>query len=289
MPGECSRFERSCGKCPVLGSDQENDWSRRIWINKMDAWRDVRLVGVAPSNWLAEKARASSLFSGRHIEVIPNGIDIDRYTPGDRMEARRQLGLPENRHLILYGANHAFSDANKGLDLLLAALHHLSLKSRQNTELIIFGEDFDCSASDCILPVRNLGEIKNEEQMVLLYRAGDIFVAPSRQENLPNMVMESMACGTPCAAFSIGGIPDLISHGESGYLAQAYVVEDLARGLDLMLSNESKRYTMAVCARGRVAENMNLKLVAERYMKLYANLHLTNRFHISSDVFENRL
>src|SRR5208337_2825088 len=105
---------------------------------------------------------------------------------------------------------------------LQAALHSLGEDQRQDTELVIFGETSDRPIPDCGLPARNLGPIADEDRIVLLYRSADLFVSPSRQENLPNMVLEAMACGTPCVAFKVGGMTDMIDHQHNGYLGQPY-------------------------------------------------------------------
>jgi glycosyltransferase involved in cell wall biosynthesis len=258
--------------CPVLGSNTENDWSRRIWQRKNTSWKDLRLTVVAPSRWLADRARCSALFSKRRIEVIPNGINTALFCPGDKVSARRALGLPEGRKLILFGAKNALSDNNKGFDLLQRALAMIHAKLREETELVIFGEHVDSPLPDCVLPVTNLGEIHEEERIVLIYRAADIFVMPSRQENLPNMVMEAMSCGTPCVAFAIGGIPDLIDHGETGYLALPYVIDDMARGMVRLLEDEKMRAGMAAKSRQWALNTVSIDRIVERYATLYREL-----------------
>ena len=272
LPGNCRRYEQECGQCPVLGSNCENDLSRRIWRRKHETWKNLSLTIVCPSKWLAERAGVSSLFRGRRIVVIPNGIDTMRYSPGDKLAARRRLGLPENPAILLYGANFAISDRNKGLDLLLDALRLIDAKQLQDTELVVFGEDTDTTITGGRLHIRNMGTIYDEEQLVLLYRAADILVVPSRQENLPNMVMEAMACGTPCVAFSVGGIPELVNHGEMGYLAVPYDVEDFSRGILLLLENEEIRRHMSLSARRWVEANDSIDRIAGWHLDLYREL-----------------
>jgi glycosyltransferase involved in cell wall biosynthesis len=272
LPGACRRYEQSCGHCPVLGSHVENDWSRRIWQRKQASWKDLSLTVVAPSRWLADRARASSLFAHRRIEVIPNGIDTALYSPGDSQAARRALGLPENRRLLLFGANHSLSDANKGFDLLRTALNSLGEDQRQDTELVIFGETSDRPIPDCGLPVRNLGPIADEDRIVLLYRSADLFVSPSRQENLPNMVLEAMACGTPCVAFKVGGMTDMIDHQHNGYLGQPYDTDDLARGIAWVLKEKVCHGELSRNARRKAEAEFDMKRVTACYKALYEEL-----------------
>jgi glycosyltransferase involved in cell wall biosynthesis len=272
LPGNCRRYEHGCGQCPVLGSNCENDLSRRIWRRKHEAWKNLSLTIVCPSKWLAERAGASSLLRGRRIVVIPNGIDTVRYSPGDKLAARRKLGLPENRSILLYGANQAISDKNKGLDLLLAAFRLIEDTQLQDTELVIFGEDTNATFQESRLHIRNLGSIHDEDRLLLLYRAADIFVAPSRQENLPNMVMEAMACGTPCVAFAVGGIPDLITHGETGYLAQPFEIEDLAQGLSQLILDVDRRVSMSLQSREWIENNVSMTKIVALYQNIYREL-----------------
>jgi len=272
LPGECRRYEASCGHCPVLGSAREHDLSRRVWMRKRATWANLDLTCVAPSRWLAERARASSLLGGRRIEVIPNGVDVSIYCPGERQAARAALGLPADRRLVLFGANHALSDRNKGFDLLLAALRGLAADERAQTELVVFGDDGGQPVPDCGMPVRNLGVLQKEKRVAQLYRAADLFVAPSRQENLPNMVLEAMACATPCVAFGVGGLPELIGHGIDGYLAVPGDSADLGRGIAWMLEDAGRRAQQGEKAAAKVREEFALERIAGRYLQLYSEL-----------------
>jgi glycosyltransferase involved in cell wall biosynthesis len=125
---------------------------------------------------------------------------------------------------------------------------------------------------DAGIRVRNLGSINAEEQLVQLYRAADLCVVPSRQENLPNMIMETMSCGTPCVAFAVGGVPELVAHGENGYLAHPGDVEDLARGILTLLRDERQRTVMSQKARNWVEGNVSLERIAARHLDLYREL-----------------
>ena len=272
LPGECHRYQKKCGYCSVLGSARENDLSRRVWSRKQIAWKDIHLTAVAPSRWLADCARSSSLLRERRVEVIPNGIDVKTYLPGDSAAARSALGLPLDRRLILFGAVHSLSDSNKGLDLLLSALAILDNSLQKKAELVLFGDRGDLDLQGCGLPVRNLGVIAEESRLSLLYQAADLFVAPSRQENLPNMVLEAMACGTPCVAFDVGGLPDLIDHCINGYLARPFETMDLCRGISWVLADETRRLTMASLSREKIVSGFSLKHVARRYLDLYLEL-----------------
>lgn len=273
VPFDCVRYRQRCGACPVLGSSSELDLSRRVWRRKKKAWRDLKLTVVTPSRWLADCARSSSIFHDVRVEVIPNGLDLTIFKPVEKRLARELLSLPLNRKLILFGGMSSTSDRNKGFHLLLPALQKMSAEGwKEMAELVVFGS----SEPDCAPPfgmkANYLGRLHDNSTLALLYAAADVFVAPSMQENLPNTVMESMACGTPCVAFEQGGVPDLIEHERSGYLARPFEADDLARGIALVLEDEGRRTAWSTEARRKVEREYSLEEVAGRYADLYREI-----------------
>ena len=273
LPGECTRYRESCGKCPVLGSAREDDLSRRIWQRKQKAWRDLNLTIIAPSRWMADSARASSLFRDRRIAVIPNGIDVQIYEPANKRAAREYLCLPLDKQLVLFGARGFTEDRNKGFHLLMQAMDILAGSTACNAlELVIFGSPGAPLTTDLGIKIRSLGLLRDDVELARLYSAADVFVLPSLQENLPFTVMEAMACGTPCVAFNQGGVADLIDHLHNGYLAQAYEGADLARGIAWVLENDDRRKSLSLQARHKVQREFAVDKVAERHISLYREL-----------------
>jgi glycosyltransferase involved in cell wall biosynthesis len=273
IPFDCTRYRQSCGECPALGSDRENDLSYRVFRRKQKAWQGLNPIIVSPSHWLAECARSSSLFRDARIEVIANGIDIRKFRPVTKSVAREALGLPDNRKLILFGGMHSTSDRNKGFHLLLPALHALAANRREvEAELLVFGSPEPEDPPDFGLKTHYLGWLGDDISLALVYAAADVFVLPSTQENLPNTIMEAMACGTPCVAFHQGGVPDLIDHEQNGYLAQPFEPTDLARGIAWVLENDGRRNELATQARRKIEKTFALENVAGRYVALYREL-----------------
>ncbi len=273
VPFDCDKYQQRCGACPVLGSSQENDLSRWVWKRKQNAWEALNMTVVAPSHWLAGCARSSSLFQNVRVEVIPNGLDPDIFKPIDQHFARKKLGLPLRKKLILFGAFAGTSDKNKGYHLLIPALEQVLDKVGKNlVDLVVFGADKPKTQKPLEMNTHYLGRIYDETDIALLFSAVDVFVAPSLRENLPNTIMEAMACGTPCVAFNQGGVPDLIEHGENGYLAKPYVVDDLANGISQLLVNNELRGRMACHSRRKVEEDFSLNRVAESYSTLYREI-----------------
>ncbi|MCX6043982.1 MAG: glycosyltransferase family 4 protein [Chloroflexi bacterium] len=273
LPYECFRYRQSCGACPQLKSTQEHDLSRWLWQAKDKALRDRRVTIVTPSRWLATCAQSSSLMRDCRVEVIPNGLDLTRFKPVDKKFARAALGLPSDKKLILFGALNSTSDRNKGFHLLAPALQSIAASALGNeTELVIFGAPRPAQPPALGLPAHYPGRLQDEVSVALLYAAADLFVAPSIQENLSNMVMEALACGTPCVAFQIGGMPDMIDHQQNGYLARPFESDDLAAGISWVLGDEMRWQQLTVAARRKVEENFELQHVARRYTSLYEEL-----------------
>ena len=269
----CDRYIYSCGKCPILQSNRDYDLSRWLWQRKAKAWQNIDLTIVTPSKWLAKCAGTSSLFQNLRIEVIPNGLDIKRYKPIDRKLARNWLGLPQDRQIILFGALSATSDLRKGFHLLLPALQQFQhYHTREQIELVVFGSSQPSTPLDFGFKARYLGKLNDDISLALLYAAADVFVAASVQDNLPNTVVEALACGTPCAAFAIGGMPDMIDHKQNGYLATAYEPEDLARGIAWILENKERWQNLSKRAVTKVKQEFTVARQAEKYYQLYEEI-----------------
>lgn len=278
----CDRYTDSCGTCPQINSLKAGDLSRWVWQRKAKAWEGVQLTIVTPSQWLAKCASSSSLFKGLRIEVIPYGLDTTRYKPMKRHMAREILGLPQNKCLILFVAEKATNDARKGFHLLQPALQLLSKSEWQNSlSVVVVGGSQPNDPPEFGFETQYLGKLSDEISLALVYAAADVFVAPSLQDNLPNTVMEALACGTPCVAFNIGGMPDLIEHQQNGYLAQPYKTEDLAQGLAWVLADTDRHFKLCNYARAKAEQSFTQKLQARRYSALFEELLSSNLSSIS--------
>lgn len=264
---KCKRYMIGCGQCPLLASDDPDDVSYRVYRRKASTYPKLDLTVVSPSNWLADLARASPLLRHVPVTVIPNGIDTGAFSPRKREDARQRLSLPKDRILLAFGADSALADGRKGAALLFDALASRPLAE---CELAVFGSD--CPAEPPELPMRVhwIGPVWNDDVLADIYSAANLFVAPSLQENLSNMVMEALACGTPVIAFDIGGMGDLIDDGESGVL-----IPEADGGIGLCtaieaLAGDTRRLTeMGRAARQSVLERFILTEVADRYARLY--------------------
>jgi glycosyltransferase involved in cell wall biosynthesis len=275
----CDHYLTGCGRCPLLSSTKNCDLSRWNWNRKANKWPSLPMTIVSPSRWLADCARKSSLFKYSDIEVIPNGINLTRFYPRNRSMCRDILSLPKNKKIILCGGINCKGDRRKGLDLLFTAL--LQLKGTiSDFELVIIGESRPATDPDFGFPVNYLGMLNDEISLALAYCAADVFVAPSREENLSNMVMESISCGLPCVAFAIGGMPDMIEHGLNGFLASPFDSTDLAAGIARILGDDSLQNKMSHYSRFKAEREFAMEMVASRYGILYDEVvckHISGR------------
>ena len=270
---ECDRYTQSCGTCPQLASNRQADLSQRIWHRKRQAWQKLNLTIVTPSQWLADCARKSSLLQHCRVECIPNGIDTSVYRPIDRHIARDILKLPQDKYLLLSGSLGGIMDKRKGFHLLQPALQELSQSDwSSQLELVVFGQSQPPNPPDLGLKTHYLGSLGDDYSLALLYSAADVFVAPSVQDNLPNTVMESLACGTPCIAFNIGGFPDMITHQHNGYLAQAFKVKDLVDGILWILSDRERYQKLAEQARAKAIKEYAFNVLANHYHQVFAEV-----------------
>lgn len=269
----CQKYTLACGACPLLGSNKEADLSRRIWQRKQKAWANLNLTIVTPSRWLGDSAKASSLFGDRRVEVIPYGLDTTVFRPIERQTARKLLKLPQDKQLVLFLSLNATSDQRKGFHLLQPALQQLSKSGWQDKlELMVVGASQPENPPELGFKAHYLGMMRDDLTLALAYSAADVFVAPSIQDNLPNTVLEAIACGTPSVAFDIGGMPDMIKHQHNGYLARPFVVEDLAQGLAWVIEDPERRLTLAESARTKAEQEFALEIQARRYQNLYQEI-----------------
>jgi glycosyltransferase involved in cell wall biosynthesis len=169
---------------------------------------------VCPSHWMYTQSTKSQILGKYPHSVIPNSIPVTTFKPLDKLKSRAIFGLPPNKKIILFVAA-SLSNPRKGFELLLKALDHLN---SEDYVLAVVGysswRDFPQTAS-----FYNLGQIEDEELLAAAYSTADIFVIPSIEDNLPNTMLESLACGTPIVGFNIGGIPDVVIDGFNGFMA----------------------------------------------------------------------
>lgn len=266
---DCDRWKSGCGKCPYPdtypGVQRDNthlEWKLKSWV-----YSRSNLVIVTLSKWLTELA-LQSILNRFPIHHIPNGIDTEVYQPLDPELCRAVLGIPTSKKVLMFGAQN-LTDPRKGGDLLLKALQSLPESLKAETVLLILG-DYGTTLESVEIQTINLGYISSDRLKSVAYSAADLFVFPTRADNLPLVLQESMACGTPMVSFKVGGVPDLVRHGITGYLAVPEDAEDLGKGIMQLLQDQNERDRMSQQCRAIAVEEYSLELQAQRYIQLYA-------------------
>jgi glycosyltransferase involved in cell wall biosynthesis len=275
----CTNFTGTCGDCPQLGRSNTRDFSHLVWRRKHEAFATIprgRLHVVGPSKWIAGEATRSSLLGKFPVSIIPYGLDTDVYRP--MHEARRLLdafGVGPGARVVLFVADWTHV-RRKGFDLLDSALGELCHSS--NTVLISLGRG-NAPTLKSKLTNLHLGSFTDDRMIAAIYSMADVFVIPSLQDNLPNVVLEAMACESAIVGFRIGGIPEMVRDGVNGLLAAPGDVNGLAAAIDALLRDDQRRIGMAKAGRAIAEREYSRKLQGERYVDLYRSLIESNPHH----------
>lgn len=264
--GQCNHFEKGCGMCPYLNNPSKHDISYSTFLLKQAAYSQGSIHFVACSNWLKELAVKSKLTTHHKVSAIANPINTELYKPNDKITLRKAMNLPTDKKIILFAAAKV-SDKRKGIDYLVEASKIILNQKDNNILFLIAGGNSEEIIEQLALPAISVGYVVSAD-MPNIYNVADLFVTPSLQENLPNTIMESMACATPCVGFNIGGIPEMIDHKQNGYVANYKDAQDLANGLMWVLQ-ESATETLSDNARNKVVTNYSEATIAKRYIEIY--------------------
>lgn len=267
-PGDCGGFQTACGSCPRLGSTRSDDLSALVLQRKRNVLSRFanRLSVVTPSRWMADLCRRSSLFADLPVTVIPNSVNTDLFMPGDRQQARAELGLPSGTSIVLF-VSQDISDPRKGLPLLTDALG--AIAEGRDLMLVTVGQ----APQPVAVPVRHVhfDLIADAHRLRTIYVAADLLALPSLEDNLPNTGLEAMACGTPVVALPAGGVPDIVDES-CGLLAPAMTVEALAAVLRAALDDPPRLAEMGVAARRRAEREYALTVQGQRYKKHFQSM-----------------
>jgi glycosyltransferase involved in cell wall biosynthesis/predicted SAM-dependent methyltransferase len=269
--GDCRKYTENCGACPQLGSTDPKDLSFEIWRDSMSAYRGLNMHIVAPSAWLAEEARKSSLLKRFPVHVIPNAHPLDIFKPLSREPLRRGLGIKDDE-LVLTFVSHHLGNKRKGMDFLLAALSRIAAGPlRETVRVLLMGGRTPDIFFKLGLRVEALGHLYRPEQAAAVYSLSDAVLAPSLEDNSPNVICEAAGCGVPVVAFASGGIPEMIRHQETGWLAPVGSVESLAEGI-AWADKARKDPALRSRCRALALEKWSPKLRAADYLALFLEI-----------------
>jgi len=262
----CTNFQIACGNCAYLKTPKKTDLSNQVWQKKATLYQNKNLHFVTCSDWLNSIASTSSLLKNLPITTIPNAIDTEIFKPKEFK--------PTEKYTILFQAMN-LKDKRKGFYYFKKALLHLKEVFPQfaaKIKLLLFGKNSSALLGDLGLEIEDLGLLSNQQAIINCYQKSHLFVIPALQDNLPNTVMESLACGVPVVGFNTGGIPEMVSHKVNGYIAEQKNITDLAKGIKWVLEDSKRYQTLAIEARKKVESNYAYNIVSTKYANLYQSL-----------------
>jgi len=244
-------------------------WDSKVRKIKREALASInpeKLIIVGPSRWIAGQAQKSEALGRFRTEVIPNALNVKKYTQMNQEEARRQLGIDPDTKVIDLAADD-LADPRKGIQPAIRAIQQ---GKRKDSLLLTIGSH----TTDDSLATRqmNLGYLRSDTELSQFYSALDLFLMPSLQESFGQTCLESLACGTPVIAFNSGGIPDMVRPGQTGWLVPTGDFNAMSDTIDKALKNSSTLNSMRTTCR-RVAETeFNLETQSAAYTKIYESL-----------------
>jgi glycosyltransferase involved in cell wall biosynthesis len=263
-PGECQQFYGGCLHCPQLEGARHPKIVKKYFSYRAKALSKLEKPGltvISPSSWISNEAKKSALFKDAAHRVVPNAFDETVFRPLDQVFCRDALSIPRGKRILMFAANY-LGNHRKGMDILLDALRLLA----ENDDIVVYAAGHaDLKAHS---HVTVLGNVSDERLMAVAYNAADAFVMPSREDNLPNTVAESLLCGTPVVGFKRGGVPEMIEDGTNGIIVDDLSAPSLADGIRRGLGMEWNKEFIASAARNQFSR----KKIADMHIELYRSL-----------------
>ena len=263
---ECEKWKTGCGNCERLDiyPSIKKDRTKFLWKYKNKIFNSADFTIVTPSNWL-KKCVEESFLKNKDIRLIYNGIDLESFTKTDKSAARKELGLPENKKIILFSANGGVKNPFKGGEFVFQAFE--KLKNRSDILFLNIGGDGGQKSENW----RDFGYVNDPKTMAKLYSAADIYLFPTLADNCPLTAIESLACGLPVVTFETGGVPEIVENGKSGFVVEYKNGEKLAEALEKLLDDNELREKMSENAIAASKKFFPTRMALE-YVQLYEEL-----------------
>ena len=268
-PGDCTKYLTACSHCALSVPHPLWDLAVSTFRQKgRVALNSITFVGC--SQWIAQKAKQGKWLQSASFTSIPNPIDVSVFKPVERIAARRHFHLAEEKQFVLFAAAK-LSEVRKGAAYFVEACQALYRVYGDRMEVLLMGNCADELKQRVPFKVNELGYLSDTQEMALVYNCADLFAIPSLEDNLPNTIMEAMACGTPCVGFQTGGIPEMIDHEQNGYVAHYQDAKDLAKGIQWVINHPDPEALRQACVE-KVRTHYAEEVVAQQYIKLYEQL-----------------
>jgi glycosyltransferase involved in cell wall biosynthesis len=262
---ECINYQNTCENCQFLKSNSlTNSLVRQFQETKKELFQNKHVHFVGCSNWLTELGRKSSILPKERLLNIPNPINTTLYKYTEGISIRETKGIAPDKILLLYIAANV-ANPRKGYKLLESALNELNNKFPNKFEILVLGSDKKNLISFPI-PTHKIGYVSDVNSIITYYSEADILISPTLEDNLPNTLIESMACGTPCVSYNVGGIPEIIDHKENGYVAEYQSIDDLVNGIVWVTENRDDLSKKCI---QKVQSTFSEEAVVPQFISLY--------------------
>jgi glycosyltransferase involved in cell wall biosynthesis len=271
---DCERWLTGCGACPYLDVPEvlRRDGSVANWKLREEVFRDSSLWVATPCRWLMERVQRSVIAPAIQEErVIPHGVDLGVFYPGDRIEARRRLGLDPATRMVLCLGNTVRSNIWRDFDAAVRAVRGADVEVGERVILVALGETGSRADSDDseILEVEHC---EDPNRVADYLRAADVFLHPALADTFPSAVVEAMACGVPVVAFSVGGIPEQVVDGETGFLIDPGDISAMCGRIGILLRDRSLQQQFGRGGAAVAAKRFDFETTVDRYLDLYQQM-----------------
>lgn len=269
---ECEKWISGCGKCPYPQTypPVNIDLTNLEWALKKLVYQRSRLKIITPSRWLESLAK-QSILGMFDIFHIPNGIDTNTYRRLDSTTCRNALGISVNKVVLLFAVQN-FGDYRKGGDLLIEAIKCLPELVKKEIVLLLMGEGRISELKECGLEVAHLGYVSGDQLKVVIYSSADYFLFPTRADNFPLVLQESVSCGTPVISFDVGGVHEIVKAGETGLIVPSNDFRAFSQAIETLFLDRSLRQKMSFNCREMAVREYPIDLQASRYIEVYKKM-----------------
>lgn len=284
---DCERWRIGCGNCPDLTIYPaiRRDATAYNWRRKREIYAKSRLYVATPSRWLMHKVEQSILAPAiAEARVIPNGVDLSVFYPGDRQAVRTELNIPQDVKVLLFAANGIRKNIWKDYQTMRAAIARVAEHLHEQGVLFIaLGED---------APTERIGQAgvrfvpyqKAPKAIARYYQAADVYIHAAHVEAWGLTITEALACGTPVVATAVGGIPEQIENGVSGFLVPSGDVEAMVDHIVKLLTDEDLRERLGRQAAELARVRFDLNRQAEAYLAWYKEILEKQAVHATRDL-----
>lgn len=272
---ECQRWKSGCGECPHLDTPPAvvRDNTHRNWLTKLGIYQQSRLYVAAPSQWMTDMVSQSILSNAAaDVRLIRNGVDLSVFRPAEKALPRTNIGVQKEALVLLFVAASAKSNPFKDYDMLRTALSMLG--SRQLSKPVVAIALGDTAPTEQIgsIELRHVPFSSDPSMVAQYYQAADVCLHPAKTDNFPTVVIEALACGVPVVATSVGGIPEQIEDGLTGYLVPPGDSEAMAARVGRILEDEQLQRAMSTAAVEAAVSRFDERTMASAYLDWYAQI-----------------